>query len=56
MSDEDDVACITICQGPPQCLLEGDEAETAQKAGCVWCKRIYIHSDGTETITEPSRA
>jgi hypothetical protein len=47
---------VIICQGPPRCSLEGDEAVAAQEAGCVWCRRITLHEDGTETVTEPSAA
>lgn len=47
---------VIVCQGPPRCPLEGDEAVAAQEAGCIWCKRITIHADGTETTTEPVEA
>ncbi len=47
---------VIVCQGPPACLLEGDAAVRAQEAGCEWCKRITVHDDGTETVTEPGRA
>jgi hypothetical protein len=53
---DDDLGTITVCQGPPSCDLRGDEAEAAQRAGCVWCQRITIHADHSETIVEPSRA
>ncbi len=43
---------VIVCQGPPACLLEGNEEED----GCPWCKRITVHPDGTETVTEPARA
>ena len=52
----DDDPVVIVCQGPPRCLLEGDEAIAAQVAGCVWCRRIIVHSDGTETETKPSEA
>lgn len=45
---------IVICQGPPKCDLEGDAAYEAQVAGCLWCQRITIDDDGSETVTEPS--
>ncbi len=54
--DDDDLACIIVCQGPPRCLLEDDAAVEAQKAGCVWCKRITIHADQSETVSAPSEA
>jgi hypothetical protein len=28
----------------------------AQIAGCVWCRRITLHEDGTETTQEPGLA
>jgi len=54
VSDADPV--IVVCQGPPRCLLDGDEAIAAQARGCYWCRRIIVHADGTETIKEPGRA
>lgn len=51
-----DVAEIIVCQGPPRCDLQGDAAVEAAQAGCVWCKRIRIHADGTETTDEPASA
>lgn len=53
MSDE---SLVIVCQGPPVCRLDGDAAVNAQKAGCVWCKRIYIDSIGRERIVEPGVA
>lgn len=47
---------VVVCQGPPACMLEGDEAEAEMEAGCRWCKRIIVHDDGTETVIEPVRA
>lgn len=55
MSDEGDPMVI-VCQGPPVCMLEGDEANAHQLDGCRWCKRIIVHDDGTETVIEPGRA
>lgn len=52
--ESDVVGCVTACQGPPKCNLEGDEAEKAIKDGCVWCIRIYVYSDNSETIVEPN--
>lgn len=51
--DEDPV--VVVCAGPPVCLLEGDAAMQAVLAGCVWCKRITVHPDGSETVTGPQR-
>lgn len=53
--DEPDDPRVVVCAGPPACLLMGDEAVAAAKAGCVWCRRIVCHSDGTETVTGPNR-
>lgn len=39
---------VTVCAGPPQCLLEGDEAIANAKAGCPLCRRIVIGADGSE--------
>jgi hypothetical protein len=52
-SVEDDPIVI-VCQGPPRCALEGDEAIAAQETGCRWCRRIIVHADGSETDVEPS--
>jgi hypothetical protein len=49
--DEDDPT-VTVCAGPPLCMLQGDEAVAAAQAGCELCKRITIHPDGTETVRE----
>ena len=54
MIDIDDDPTVTVCTGPPLCLLGGDEAVEAAKAGCELCKRIIIHPDGTETVIERS--
>lgn len=40
---------IVCCEGPPLCLLEGDEAVANANAGCPRCLHIVIHADGTET-------
>lgn len=52
----DEIGVVICCQGPPVCLLEDDEAVTAQEAGCPWCRRISIYEDGTEVVEEPSQA
>jgi len=46
---------VFVCQGPPVCLLQDDDAVKAQIAGCPWCKVITLHADGSETVTEPYR-
>ena len=45
----DDESEIIVCAGPPDCLLQGDEAVKAAVAGCPRCRRIIVHADGTET-------
>ncbi len=40
---------VIVCAGPPECLLEGDDAVRNQQDGCPKCRRIRIHADGSET-------
>lgn len=40
---------VIVCAGPPECLLQDDEAIANQKAGCPLCRRIAMNPDGTET-------
>lgn len=54
--DDDWPQMIIVCAGPPRCSLNGDAAYEAQIAGCVWCRRIACHADGTETETGPGSA
>jgi hypothetical protein len=58
-NDDDPIAAVIYsCQGPPACDFmpsSGDEAEAVMQK-CVWCKRILIGKDGSETIIEPTRA
>lgn len=54
--NEDDLGVITVCQGPPRCSLVGDEAVEQQMAGCIWCDRITIHADRSETTVRPGVA
>lgn len=46
--DAVDDPIITVCAGPPKCLLVDDEAVEAQQAVCPICKRIRVKPDGTE--------
>lgn len=50
------IGTVVVCQGPPRCELEGDEAVAAQEAGCVWCEHIEVFADGEDVITEPASA
>jgi hypothetical protein len=54
--DEDEGGLVIVCQGPPRCALEGDEAVAAQKAGRVWCTRIYVTAFTEDVIQEPGNA
>ncbi len=55
--DEDDALTEAwICQGPPRCDLSGNAAVAAQMGGCPWCRVVYTHPDGSESVREPSTA
>lgn len=54
--DDDDLPVVIVCAGPPACLLEGDAAIAAAQAGCVWCRRIVVHDDGSVVETGPGHA
>ena len=45
---------VWVCQGPPRCALEGDDAVAAQQGGCVWCKQVRIDDMGREAVIGPS--
>lgn len=47
---------VIVCQGPPRCDLEGDDAVNAQIAGRPWCRRITVYPDGREEVKEPGEA
>lgn len=55
-SDEDDAPKVIICQGPPICDLQGDEAEDAMEAGCPWCRREILLPNGEWHTEEPGKA
>lgn len=56
-TNDDGPATITVCQGPPRCMLQGDDAVAAIESGCQFCKRIIIDPvDGSETTIEPGNA
>ena len=46
---------IWVCQGPPRCALEDEDAVAAQEAGCIWCRRVVIAGE-LETVIEPGNA
>ena len=52
----DEAPQIVICQGPPCCDLEDDEAVAAQEAGCPWCERHTLLPCGKWVIDKPARA
>ena len=52
MNDVESV--IIVCQGPPRCDLEDEDACAAQLAGCIWCERITVFADGTEERRGPA--
>lgn len=41
-NERDDDPLIIVCQGPPSCLLVGDDALQSQLNGCLKCKRMDI--------------
>lgn len=51
-----DEKLVIVCQGPPRCELEGDEAVKEQESGCPFCERIYIDEFGNERIVKPTEA
>ena len=40
---------VTVCAGPPRCMLQGEEAAENAMDGCTLCTRIAIHPNGDET-------
>ena len=38
---------ISVCLGPPKCLLDSDEACEHAEAGCPLCDRLQLQPDGT---------
>lgn len=38
---------VIACAGPPDCMLEGDEAIDAANDGCPKCKHIIVKPDGS---------
>lgn len=56
MTYDDELGEVIVCQGPPRCMLEGDDAIEAQEKGCLWCKRVFIDGSGKETVIEPGEA
>jgi len=58
MSEDDEEApgMVIVCQGPPCCTLEGDEAIEAAKNGCPWCQRMTLLPNGEWHVQEPGHA
>lgn len=59
MTDREEVlGLVTVCQGPPICskVFHDDEDPEAFTSQCVWCKRITVFDDGSDSVTEPTRA
>lgn len=58
MSEGGDEAepAVIVCQGPPRCPLEGDDAVAAAEAGCVWCERHRVLDSGEWHVTRPASA
>lgn len=48
-TEGNDLGEVIVCNGPPDCHLEGDDAVANQIAGCPLCKRIVVYPDGIET-------
>lgn len=46
---------VWVCQGPPWCELEGDDAVDAQLQNCPWCRVIAIYEDGSEEVIRDCR-
>jgi hypothetical protein len=55
MIDEDPPQ-IVVCQGPPCCDKEGDEAVAQAEAGCIWCERHTLQSNGDWHVQKPGSA
>ena len=53
---EDDLPQVTVCQGPPCCEKQGDDAVAEMKAGCVWCERHTLQLDGSWHVHKPGAA
>lgn len=55
-SDEKELIVEIVCSGPPYCDLDDEKVVTAQRAGCVWCSKIYTEPDGREILEQPGEA
>lgn len=44
------------CAGIPYCDLPAKKIIKAQKDGCVWCTRLFIHADGRTEVVQPGEA
>ena len=46
----DDTIDVTMCVGPPWCLLEREDAEEYMSDGCEICDHYTVLPDGTFTF------
>jgi hypothetical protein len=53
---DDDAPQVIVCQGPPRCDKECDDAVAAAQTGCVWCERHTLKEDGSWAIQKPAEA
>lgn len=56
MSYREEAPTIVMCQGPPRCDKQGDEAVAQAEAGCLWCERHTLQEDGSWAIQKPVEA
>jgi len=42
---------VIVCQGPPICRFEDDEAMEAMQKGCPWCKIDEFNPETGEWVT-----
>jgi hypothetical protein len=66
MIDANEDPIITVCKGPPRCHVDAVKTSFMQDGklvdldtymrNCRWCKRITVHPDGSETVTDVARA
>jgi hypothetical protein len=47
-ANDEIVAEVVLCVGPPKCNLRGNMATKAAEAGCKLCRHVYFRKDGSE--------